>query len=363
MGQDAELMTVDDVVIDIHCHFQVAEADELIAPHRAPGQEPLLAFASAESSDVTNKMLCTIRPKLSSFAERLVDMNAAGIDIQLVSPAPFQYFYWGPAAVVAQTSRIVNDWIANRVREYPTRFVGLGTVALQDTDLAIAELERCVKELGLHGVEIGARAEGDELSHPRLRPFFAAAEALGALIFIHPHGVPDGARLGKHYLINLIGNPLDTTIAASYLIFDGVMRDFPKLKICLAHGGGYLAAYSGRMDHAHRYRADCRTCISEPPSHYMKQFYFDTVVYTPHQIEYLCDEYGVDRVLLGTDYPYDMGEPDPVGLINATKFDHAVKGLLRGGNARRLLGLSAEQVVRARAERAQAKAAGAANRR
>ena len=150
----------------------------------------------------------------------------------------------------------------------------------------------------------------------------------------------DGARLGDHYFINVIGNPLDSTVAVSHLIFDGVLDAYPKLKICVAHGGGFLPAYSGRIDHAHAAREDCRRCIEEPPGNYLRRLYFDTVVFTEHQLEYLAGLYGCDRIVLGTDYPFDMGMYDPVGFVEgAAALTDADKEAIVGGNAARLLGI------------------------
>ncbi len=208
---------------------------------------------------------------------------------------------------------------------------------LQAPALAVAELERMVKELGLRGVEIGTNVAGAELADERFRPFFAKAQELDILIFLHPAGFTHGQRLADHYFINVIGNPLDTTVAVSHLIFGGVLEAYPKLKICLAHGGGYAAAYSGRYDHAHRARSDCRRLIKQPPTTYLKRLYFDTVVFTHHQLEYLTRLYGSDHIILGTDYPYDMALPEAVKFVASAALKPADKAAILGGNAARLL--------------------------
>jgi aminocarboxymuconate-semialdehyde decarboxylase len=267
-------------------------------------------------------------------------MDRMGIDVQAISPAPPQFYYWAAPELGRAAARLVNDRIAEIVHDHPGRFVGLATVPLRAPEFAVTELERAVKKLGLRGVEICTNVAGAELSDERFRPFFAKAEELGILVFMHPNGFTDGRRLADHYFSNLIGNPLDSTVAVSHLIFGGVLDAYPKLKICVAHGGGYLPAYAGRMDHAHAGRSDCRLCIKKKPTSYLKRLHFDTLVFTPHQLEYLVSQYGSDRILLGTDYPYDMGMYDPLAFVeSAGKLTRADREAIVGGNAVRLLKL------------------------
>ncbi|MGZ5651118.1 MAG: amidohydrolase family protein, partial [Usitatibacter sp.] len=216
----------------------------------------------------------------------------------------------------------------------------LGTVPLQDVDLAVAELERCVKKLGFRGVEINPSVNGMDLTDARLNleKFFAKAQALDIVLFLHPIGFTQGERLMDHYLNNVVGNPMETTIAASHLIFDGVMARHPKLKVVLPHAGGYLAHYWARMDHAHRARPDCRTVIKKAPSSYLAKMYFDTITFDPQMLRHMIDKHGAGHVLLGTDYPYDMAEMDPVGLIaSVPRLKRAERDMIEGGNAARLL--------------------------
>jgi aminocarboxymuconate-semialdehyde decarboxylase len=195
--------------------------------------------------------------------------------------------------------------------------------------------------MGFKGVQILTNVNGRELSDPAFDPFWAKAEALGALVVIHPQGFTAPSRLARYYFNNVIGNPLDTTIAVHNLIFDGVLERFPNLRILAVHGGAFAAAYSGRMDHAWGARSDSHGALPKPPTHYLRKFYFDTVVFTPHQLENLVRVFGPDRILMGTDYPYDMGEYDPVGHVaSAESFDDKTIAALTGGNARKLFGLS-----------------------
>jgi aminocarboxymuconate-semialdehyde decarboxylase len=332
-----------DLVIDLHCHVHVHSADHLLQADFQTQAEPMLAFASAATRETNKTQMRNVDSKLTSFHERLQDMNRLGIDIQTLSPSPFQFCYWAEPERGLAAARLVNDGIAEMIASTPGRFIGLATVPLQAPSLAVIELERAVRTLGLRGVEIATSVQGEELSDKRFRPFFSKAEELGVLIFLHPNGYSDGRRLADHYFINIIGNPLDATVAVSHLIFDGVLDALPKLKLCVAHGGGFLPAYAGRMDHAHAARPDCRRCIQEPPSSYLKRLHFDTVVFNAVQLEYLVREYGADHIVLGTDYPYDMAEPDPLGLVSRVAgLGAKERAAILGGNAARLLGLGSE---------------------
>ncbi|HLY57451.1 MAG TPA: amidohydrolase family protein [Stellaceae bacterium] len=338
--------------VDMHCHVHVDAADAMVAPFREPGQEPILHFTNDATMAENRLSLRAAKPKLDSLEARLDDMDAAGIDLQVLSPSPFQYFYWAEPDLARRTSRLINEWIAEQAARRPDRFAGFATVPLQDTRLAIEELDHAITRLGLKGVEIGTLAGTDELSAERLAPFFARAEALGSLVFIHPNGFSHGARFAAHNLINLIGNPLETTLSASRLIFDGTLDRFPRVNFCLAHGGGYLPMYFGRMDHAHAARSDCRLCIDAAPSGYLRRFHFDTVVYTTAQLDFLAQTYGADRLVMGSDYPYDMCEPDPMSLVcSSTVLTDDEKALVIGGNALRLLGLSGEALAAMQAAR------------
>ncbi|MDB5409421.1 MAG: hypothetical protein JWL84_4333 [Rhodospirillales bacterium] len=324
--------------IDIHAHLFSVAADALTKPHFKPEDETFLVFSNEATREVNRKQEATIHERIRLPEPRLADMDARGIDIQVISPSPHQYHYWTEPELGREAARLCNDRIAEVVAQHPDRFVGLGTVPLQAPELAIAELERAVKQLGLRGVEIGTNVGGRELSEPELRPFWAKAQELGIVVFMHPAGTTEGRRLAEHYFVNLIGNPLESTLAVSHLIFGGVLDAYPRLKICVAHGGGYLASYPGRFDHAHQARPDCRLLIKRRPSSYLKKLYFDTLVFTPEQLEHLVRLYGSDHVLLGTDYPFDMGDEDPVGFIaGATRLSSADRAAIMGLNAARLL--------------------------
>ena len=319
--------------IDIHAHLSTPAADSVLQAHapRTAG----IGFSSPETDAVNRELFARIGRKLGSIDERLAEMDAMGIDMQAISPMPRQALYAVPPEVGAEAARITNDSIASAVARHPDRFVGMGIVPLQTTDLAVAEMQRCVRDLGLRGIEISSHVNGQELSEERFRPFFAAAAEMGLLLFLHPLGFTHGERLRQHYLNNLLGNPIDSSIAIAHLIFDGVLERLPGLKVCIAHGGGYAATYWGRLDHAWRTRPDCRTHISQPPSHYLRKLYFDTLVFDQEQLQFLLRTYGADHLCLGTDYPFDMSEPDPLGFHS--RLSEADRAKVLGGTAARLL--------------------------
>jgi aminocarboxymuconate-semialdehyde decarboxylase len=326
------------LIIDIHCHRESYKVGDLMKVESERVGRAGLSFGTELTKETNKKQLLDIRPKMSSVDERLADMDRQGVDIQAISISPYQYYYWAEDDICRDMSRLMNDELAEVVAATPERFVALGTIPMQNTDMAVAEMERCVKDLGMRGVEIATNINGDELSDPRLEKFWAKAEELDIVVFLHPAQFTHPERLTKHYFVNLFGHPMDTSLALGFLIFDGVMKRYPGLKICVAHGGGWLPAYSARMDHAHAARPDCREGISELPSTYLKKFYFDTMVFDPEQLGTLIEKFGADHIVLGTDYPYDMGETDPVGLVGKVAgLDQGAKDCICGLNAAKLL--------------------------
>jgi aminocarboxymuconate-semialdehyde decarboxylase len=327
-------------VVDMHCHYLNPVVNAKTAHLNAAQYDPTVIYANALTNETNKKQMATRAPKLTGVTERLVDMDRMGVDIQAVCPAPYHFFYFTEPGYGAELAREVNEGIAQVVADTPDRFVGMGTVPLQDSQLAIKELNYCVKQLGMRGIEICTNVNGKNLTDPSLKldKFFARCEELGVVIFMHPLGYTQADRLTNHYFNNVIGNPLDSTVAVSHLIFDGVLQRYPKLKFVVAHGGGFIAHYWARMDHAWRARPDCRTIIKNPPSSYLEKFYFDSITFDPEMLKRLIDKFGADHVVLGTDYPYDMGEEDPLGLIKQVKrLPKSARDLIQGGNAARLL--------------------------
>jgi aminocarboxymuconate-semialdehyde decarboxylase len=328
------------ITIDIHSHIAVPAAAEFVKPHLDWSTIPLAHFATPETKALSQKQEADIRPRITGYDRRLAELDAMGIDVQLVCPPPPQCYYTVPLDIAVKAARMINDGLAEYVAKKPDRFVALGTVPLQDGNEAAKELERCMTTLGFKGAEILTNVAGNEVSDPAYAPFWKKAEELGALVLLHPNGFTEAKRLSRYYFNNVIGNPFETTLALHYLIFDGVLARHPDLKILAVHGGGYLAAYSGRIDHAWGARSDSHGDLPQPPTTYLKKIYFDTVVFTPHQLAALVDVFGSDRILMGTDYPFDMAEYDPIGHVaSVSTFDSATIAAITGGNAKRLLGV------------------------
>ena len=331
-------------VVDVHCHYLNPEVAAKYA-HLQPGKYDATAvYATELSRQVNMKQIQERGAKFKQVEVRLKDMDAMGIDIQVLSPAPIQYFYFTQPVLGAQISRDINESIALVVAQRPDRFVGMGTIPLQDVDLAGQELEYAVNVLGLRGVEICTNVNGKNLTDPslNLEKLFAKAQSLDVVIFLHPMGFSQGERFVEHYFNNVMGNPLDTSLALAHLIFDGVLARYPKLKILASHGGGYIASYWARMDHAWKAREDARTVIQKKPSSYLEKVYFDTITHDAQILGNLVDRYGAKHILLGTDYPFDMGEERPIKLIDGVRgLTPLDQQLIKGGNAMKLFKIKA----------------------
>jgi aminocarboxymuconate-semialdehyde decarboxylase len=328
------------VTIDIHSHIAIPQAAELVKPHLDPAAIPLINFATPETKALNARQDSDRRGLMTSHDLRLADLDAMGIDLQLVMCPPPQCYYTVPLDIAVKAARMINDGVAAYVAARPDRFVALGTVPMPDGNEAARELERCMTQLAFKGVQILTTVAGKELSDPAFVPFWNKAEELGAVVLIHPNGFTEARRFSRFYFNNVIGNPLETTIALHYLIFDGVLDRHPDLKIIAVHGGGFLGSYPGRIDHAWGARGDAKGELPKPPSTYLKKIYVDTVVFTPEQLTALVATFGVDHVLMGTDYPYDMAEYDPLQHLAATKsLDDATRAAIAGRNAKTLLGV------------------------
>jgi len=260
-------------------------------------------------------------------ARRIADMEAERIGLQLISPVPVMLCYWGPPQATDAFARMQNDFIAGVVQRHPDRFAGAGTVALQDVQLAVRELER-LKSMEFSAVEIGSHVNGRDFDDPALLDFFAAAESLDLALFVHPQGPSIGQeRMGQYYLPFMVGYPADSALAAARLILGGVLERLPRLRICFAHGGGGFPAALGRLDHGHRVRPEAKKFIARPPSHYAKRLYFDTLTHDPRLLAFNLEKFGAERIMIGSDYPFDMGVDHPLAqlggvTLNAADFDN-----------------------------------------
>jgi len=327
------------LTFDIHSHVAVPAAAKMVEGILDWSTIPLARFATPDTKALNQQQDRDRTSRMTQYDERLRDLDAAGLDMQLVMPPPPQCYYTVPLELGVKATRVVNDGIAEYVAGRSDRFRGFGTVPMQDGHAAAEELDYVINTLGFKGVQILTSIAGKELSDPAFAPFWAKAEALGAIVLLHPNGFTEAERLSRFYFNNVVGNPLETTIAIHYLIFDGVMERHPNLKILTVHGGGFAAAYSGRMDHAWGARSDVKGTLPHAPTTYLKRMYFDTVVFTPGQLEALVRLVGPEHVLMGTDYPYDMADSDPVGHVTGSALDADAIAAICGGNAKRLLGL------------------------
>jgi aminocarboxymuconate-semialdehyde decarboxylase len=270
-------------------------------------------------------------------------MAASKVDIQVLSVCPQTFVYAQPPALAAAFARIQNEQLAKLVKARPDRFLAIATLPMQAPKLAADELRHAVRTLGLRGAQIGSNVAGKNLDDPELEPVWATAAELGAFILLHPINVAGVDRLSSYYLNNLIGNPLDTTIAAACLVFSGVLERHPSLKICLAHGGGFVPYQAGRFLHGWHVRKEPKSKLPKPPTESLGRFYFDTIVHSKEVLEFLVGNAGVNRVLLGSDYPFDMGMPDGVLQVRGLSIPASDQASILGGRAKALLGAAGDK--------------------
>ena len=322
--------------IDVHAHCQFREAGALLAT-AVSVKTPAVLVDGRPAADVTAAAYIEID-------KRLAAMDAQAVDMEVLSINPF--WYRSERDLAGQIVKLQNEKLAELCASKPDRFAAFASLTLQAPDLAVQELETAVKELGLKGAAIGANLNGEAFADPRFHPVWAKAEELGVPLFIHPQGTPELAKkfVGNGWLSNTIGYPLETTIALSHLIFEGMFDRFPKLKVIAAHGGGFLPSYADRSDHA--CLASPTSCnpniqLKKAPTEYLRQIYFDSLVFTPEAIRHLVAQVGASQVLLGSDTPYFF-ELHPVDLIFASESlsdDH--KADILGRTAARLLNFTA----------------------
>ncbi|MFO0415612.1 MAG: amidohydrolase family protein [Bacteroidota bacterium] len=286
-----------------------------------------------------DKLFREVEGNCFNDAARLKEMDETGVTIQVLSTIPVLFNYWAKAEDGYETSRFLNDHIAETVAKNPNRFIGIGTVPLQDTELAIREMERCVKELGMPGLQIGSNINGMNLSDVSLFPFYEAAEKLSCSLFIHPWEMMGEGQMQKYWLPWLVGMPAETSRAICSMIFGGVLQKFPRLRVAFAHGGGSFPFTIGRIQHGFDVRPDLVAIDNNiAPSKYIGQFWVDSLVHDEKALRYLIDVMGRDKVCLGSDYPFPLGEHRPGQLIESLQLDAVLQEELLFQNALRWLG-------------------------
>ena len=275
-----------------------------------------------------------------SAVRRIEECDASGVNVQVLSTVPVMFSYWAKPADGAEIARFLNDHIAEIVAAFPKRFIGLGTLPMQDTALAIRELERC-KEIGLVGVQIGTNINQINLSEPQFFDIFAACERLEMAVFVHPWDMMGEKDMQKYWLPWLVGMPAEVSRAICSLIFSGVLEKLPNLRICFAHGGGSFPATLGRIEHGFTVRPDlCAADNPHSPCKYLRKMYFDSLVHEPVTLDYLIGLVGAEHVALGSDYPFPLGEAEPGKLIESADYDEEIRAMLFHGAAMNWLGLN-----------------------
>jgi len=327
--------------IDVHAHILTEEMIRLMRSE-APSVAPQLRRLDDRSA-VLEVAGITQRPfprEAWDLEWRFRDMEKYRVDIQVLSNGPQTFLYEQEASVAATFAEIQNDQIADLVRQHPNRFQGLATLPMQTPERAAEELRRAMGSRGLRGAHIGSNVQGRNLDDQSLEPVWAVAHEFGAFVLVHPHKIAAGDRLKPYYFKNLIGNPLETTIAAASLVFGGVLKRYPGINFCFSHGGGFVPYQAGRFIHGWTVRPEPKQFLDKGPSESLGRLYYDTILHSEAALQFLIASAGAARVLLGSDYPFDMGYFDGVRQVRSLSISESDQALILGDSARALLGMT-----------------------
>jgi aminocarboxymuconate-semialdehyde decarboxylase len=326
--------------IDIHSHFLPRECFNTPENKSRKFRPSIIRDPSGKEFMYLDGI--QINPDIEQLFDperRIQDMKKAGYDMQALSPLPI-FYYSADVETALSLCREENEAIAGMVKDHPDSFIGLASVPMQNTTMAVKELEYAVKKLGLSGVEINTNVDGKNLDEPEFLPFFAAAQEMDVPVFLHPHFIAGAERMKKYYMTNLVGNPLDTSIAIASIIYGGVLEKLPKLKLIFSHAGGNIPYIRGRIDHGYKVIPECHNAIPRPPSEYLKLMYFDSIAHYGAALNFMIGNQGIDRIVMGTDYPFSMGDLDPVNSINKIHLSKQDSEKIMWSNAAALFKLS-----------------------
>lgn len=333
--------------VDFHTHIIPEDIPDFVEKFGG-GRWPTLEKTCSCGANimVEGKVFREVTDQVWSPEKRIEDMDAEGVDIQVLSPIPVTFSYWADGQQAEEMSKIQNDFIAETVKKYPDRFIGLGTVPLQGVEVSIREMERCVKDLGLKGIEIGTNINGKNLDDPDFTKFFEMAEKWEVPLFVHPWETLGKERMPRHNFMYTVGMPSETALAAASLINGGVMEKFPRLKVCFAHGGGSFPYILPRLDQGWKVWPHLRQ-TTELPSYYAKNFYFDSLNYDPLNLNYLIDRFGYEKIVMGSDYPFLLREIPPGKVVDETVnlTDEQIEAIL-GRNALEFLNISVKEEMK-----------------
>lgn len=325
--------------VDVHSHVLPSEMMEAIRERPRDYQMRVEGSGEKETFIRDDRHSTPVYAEFHDAEAKVAGMDRKGIDISVLSVTPVVFFYWLDADAGLAASRLLNDGIARMVAARPDRLRGMATLPMQDPDAAVTELERVVREHGFRSVELGCRVRGELLAERRFRPVLRRAQELGVFIFTHPYVAgslpPD---LGCYYLGNLAGLPLDTALMAAHLMFSGALDELPRLDIVLAHGGGYLPYQIGRLEHGYKVRKEARANTARSPLELLRRFHFDALTHDADALRFLVQKVGAERVMIGTDAPFDMAEEDPLAMISTLPLTDRQREQILGLNALALLG-------------------------